>query len=174
MNWLKLLKAARCDTAATVLLRGDKVLMLQRGMSAPWCPGKWNLPGGVLNPLESPEQAALRECQEETGITPQGLTELFQINIQGCPVTFFVGHTSDDPQQGDNENENPNWLSIDEALALDCVPGVHRALRQARSSLHGYQGKDFPPSEPPQPFQFTPSLNTPASPYSASQARLVS
>lgn len=32
--------------------------------------GKWNFPGGKINPSETSESAAIRESQEETGLRP--------------------------------------------------------------------------------------------------------
>jgi mutator protein MutT len=50
------------------LLRDDKILqaMKKRGFGA----GKWNGPGGKAESGESAAQAAIRECQEEIGVTP--------------------------------------------------------------------------------------------------------
>ena len=56
------------DTAAVVIIRNNKALILQRGYTAPWMPGKWNLPGGGIDENETPEIAAKREALEETSI----------------------------------------------------------------------------------------------------------
>lgn len=55
----------------TFILRGSELLLIvkKRGLGA----GKINAPGGRLEPGETPEQAAVRETQEEVGLTPLGL-----------------------------------------------------------------------------------------------------
>ena len=63
------------DIHTTIMLvtANHKVLlaMKKRGFGT----GKWNGPGGKLEPGESPLDAAVRECFEEVGITPQDATE---------------------------------------------------------------------------------------------------
>lgn len=53
---------------ACVIMRGGKVLLLRRGETAPRDPGVWALPGGVVNDGETPDDAVVREVQEETGL----------------------------------------------------------------------------------------------------------
>lgn len=50
------------------VFRGDEILLIEklRGLGA----GKVNGPGGRINPGETAVQAAVRETQEEVGITP--------------------------------------------------------------------------------------------------------
>ena len=60
------------DTAVLTFVRsGGKLLLIlkKRGLGH----GKFNAPGGRLEPGETPEQAAVRETQEEVGLTPLGL-----------------------------------------------------------------------------------------------------
>jgi 8-oxo-dGTP pyrophosphatase MutT (NUDIX family) len=45
---------------------GDKILWIRRGI--PPAVGKWAMPGGFMESDETPEAAATRELEEETGI----------------------------------------------------------------------------------------------------------
>ena len=47
-----------------------EILILRRGKTAPWKPGVWSLPGGVVEKGESVLIAGLRELKEETDLEP--------------------------------------------------------------------------------------------------------
>jgi mutator protein MutT len=55
-------------TTLILLIDDDRVLlaMKKRGFGK----GRWNGAGGKLEPGETPEEACIRECQEEIGMTP--------------------------------------------------------------------------------------------------------
>mgnify|MGYP001187624926 CR=1 FL=1 len=60
------------DVAVLTFIRSGGQLLLilkKRGLGC----GKFNAPGGRLEPGETPEQAAVRETQEEVGVTPRHL-----------------------------------------------------------------------------------------------------
>lgn len=63
------------DDVATLLfiVAGSRVLLIRkkRGLGA----GKINAPGGRLEPGETPLLAAIREVEEEIGVTPEQITE---------------------------------------------------------------------------------------------------
>lgn len=47
----------------------DRCLLLRRSMQSKFFGGKWDLPGGKVDPGESFDAAMLRETREETGLT---------------------------------------------------------------------------------------------------------
>lgn len=61
------------------LVRDDEVLlaMKKRGFGA----GRWNGVGGKLDEEESIEQALIRECQEEIGVTPTLYEQVAEITF---------------------------------------------------------------------------------------------
>ena len=61
------------------LVQGDEVLlaMKKRGFGA----GRWNGVGGKLDAGETVEQALVRECQEEIGVTPTQFVKVADITF---------------------------------------------------------------------------------------------
>ena len=55
------------NAASVALIDRDKVLLIQRARKPYF--GMWSLPGGRLEPGETPEQAAEREIREEVGLS---------------------------------------------------------------------------------------------------------
>ena len=60
--------------ASVAIVRRDDLLLIQR--NRPPSEGLWTLPGGRLEPGETPEQCAIREVHEELGLTLYGLRPL--------------------------------------------------------------------------------------------------
>ncbi|GAA2746257.1 NUDIX hydrolase [Kitasatospora cinereorecta] len=57
---------ARAGVAAAIVTREDRVLLVRRKVSEGQL--SWQFPAGEIEPGESPEQAAVRETGEETGL----------------------------------------------------------------------------------------------------------
>ncbi len=53
-----------------MLLRDSKILLGKRASGQLLYPDVWDLPGGHLEPGELPDQALIRELEEELGIVP--------------------------------------------------------------------------------------------------------
>lgn len=96
--------------AATVIGQRDgKLLLVKR--AAPPAVGEWCLPGGFIEKGEMPQEAALRELKEETGLTASGLS-FFQF----CPfpsglhgevmvMAYVADSLTGTPEAGDDASE---------------------------------------------------------------------
>ena len=64
----------------------DRVLLEQRSDDGGWC-----VPGGSMELGETPEEAAVRECMEETGLIPKDL-RLYDVRAgEACHFTYPNG-----------------------------------------------------------------------------------
>jgi len=96
------------------LLRGGKVLLSKRA-AAPK-KGQWDLVGGFVEGGETPEQAAAREVEEETGLRPAGLRLRGAAagSYAGAPTLnfLFTGRVSGTPKAAD-DSEELRWFPLD-------------------------------------------------------------
>ena len=89
--------------------QGPMVLLTQRTEHLSSHSGQIALPGGKLDPGESPQQAALREAHEEVGLLPS------QVEVVGTFGTYYsgsgfaispvIGLVENEPELTINENE---------------------------------------------------------------------
>jgi len=69
----------------TIIRKGDEILLVRQfrflinDMS-------WELPGGGMQAGETPEQASIRECEEEAGVLCRNVSKVFEYE-QGIDVT---------------------------------------------------------------------------------------
>jgi 8-oxo-dGTP diphosphatase len=56
------------STKVLILDDERRILVIQRSMASKGNPGKWDFPGGKIDPGETLEQGLLREVAEETGL----------------------------------------------------------------------------------------------------------
>ena len=121
-------------SAVIVLNETGQILLLRRGKTAPWEPGKWSLPGGVIDPGETPEQAAIRETYEEVGIRINQIKKLKVIDSgEGWAIAFFIckdwsGTPELKETHGVLENDQMAWADKNELKRYRFVPTVSEAL----------------------------------------------
>ena len=107
---------------------GPEVLLVRRNPDARFMGGAWVFPGGALKRDESPEQAGLRELEEEAGIEPDGDEDAlvpFSRWITPAEVklrfdTFFYVVRAPDGTQATVDGEecvDSTWIRPADALA---------------------------------------------------------
>jgi 8-oxo-dGTP pyrophosphatase MutT (NUDIX family) len=104
-----------------------RVLLLLRGPTAPWMPNRWNLPGGGIEPGESPHEAAMRELWEETNLRALALSPITQIDDL---VVLYADHWTGRVRLADGENVRSAWVPRQIAWTWDLIPPQREALRR--------------------------------------------
>ena len=98
-----------CDRERQKLL----LIMKKKGLGK----GKFNAPGGRLEPGETPLQAAIRECREEVSLTPLAPEKRMELHFQftsGYALygeAFFTDSWEGEAQPSDEAD--PFWYDLD-------------------------------------------------------------
>ncbi|MFL5606995.1 MAG: NUDIX hydrolase [Gemmatimonadaceae bacterium] len=129
---------------------GWRVLALQRSLTTR-CPTAWETVHGRIEPGEEPEQAAMREVREETGLAVE---RLYNVSVQPfylhkthtvqLSVCFAAFVTPGAPVITGEEHSRFEWLTPDQALERFVWPRERMALREV---LHLLRGGDAGPVE---------------------------
>ena len=120
-------------SASTAVWRGDRVLLVQRA-HAPYA-GVWSLPGGKIEAGETARGTALRELQEETGLSA-ALGDVADVVDVIDPVRHFViivfaaRWLSGEPALND-EAMAAKWFTLGEAESLPTTDGLVDALTRS-------------------------------------------
>ena len=121
---------------------GWRVLVMQRSLDTR-CPTAWETVHGHIEPGEQPQDAAIRELREETGLAA---TRLYNVTVQ--PFYLHVTNTVQmavvfaafvaEPGEVTTgaEHSRAEWLSVDDALARFAWPREREALREIVQLLH--------------------------------------
>lgn len=119
-----------------------QVLLIERGIEP--FKGKWAFPGGFLNPDETAEEGALRELQEETGLTGAYIEQFHcYTDPQRDPrdrvitIAYYALVKIQDVKGGDDAAK-AQWHAIDQVpqLAFDHDRILRDAMRQLRERIH--------------------------------------
>lgn len=117
----------------------NKVLVVEKHRPA-WQKGRLNLVGGKIEPAETPEQAVIRELQEETGFTDiQDVREMGRIvdhsEVIHCMFAYLASGSEIRPREC--ETERPQWVlwsSLQEDPRL--IPNLRVIIPLMRSGVH--------------------------------------
>ncbi|MEO5304894.1 MULTISPECIES: NUDIX domain-containing protein [Corynebacterium] len=121
--------------AGLFLVAGDEVLLQHR---ATWTNngGTWGIPGGARDKPESPEQAALRETEEETGISPADVEVLDAVVTagpfsEGWTYTTVLARTVSGQRLATTANEESaelRWVPFGQVEELELLKPFREAL----------------------------------------------
>ena len=128
--------SARAAMAAGVLVAGGRVLLGLRRADRASYPGVWDLPGGHVEPGESPRATARRELHEELGIDAdlgapwrRLVDDDLDVELSLWRVRGWAGVVRN---AADHEHERLGWFTADELGALDLAhPSYVALLREA-------------------------------------------
>ena len=116
------------DRSQSMVIRGNRILLVEHQLF-----GRdfFNLPGGGIEENETPEQAALRELEEECqvkGTLVRPLTVEYKPDLESRVFTFLVEIPEDavakagiDPELPANEHSiiGVKWMRLDEIAERD-------------------------------------------------------
>ena len=111
-------------------------------------PPVWALPKGLIGPGEKPEQAALREVEEETGVQARLVTKLGDIRYVYTwdgervfkVVSFYLlryrtGRLGELPPEHAHEVAEVRWLPLEDAPRLLAYKGERDMAEKALDRL---------------------------------------
>lgn len=114
IDWMRWTPSERATLLFVV--RDGKILLIhkKKGLGA----GKVNGPGGRIEPGESPRDAAIREVQEELGITPLNVQQRGELRFQFVDGFSILGYVfvADDCDAAPRETDEalPLWTPLDQ------------------------------------------------------------
>ena len=114
----------------------------------------WTLPKGLVDKGESPEETALREVSEETGLKGRILCPIEPVsywyyikdeNVK-CKKTVFyylIEYIGGNIEDHDDEVEETRWVRLDEAESRLTYKGDKEVLRKAIGMLKDFQSQNL-------------------------------
>jgi 8-oxo-dGTP diphosphatase len=114
------------DLACGIFMRNGLIFIVRRASHKRWYPDRWDVIGGHVEKGESVEEALIRECVEEVGLTPTQYASLAQLpepeetghkraHYHVYLITEWMGG---DPKLLGDEHTEMRWVAPSEAAAL--------------------------------------------------------
>ncbi len=121
------------DVVAAVFTDGDRVLACRRD-GGRYAAGRWEFPGGKLEPGEDPDSALEREIAEELGVEVEvgELLDRSTTMVEGTEITlacYFVRSLGALPEHS-SDHDQLGWFLRDRLVWLDWAPPDLPAVRR--------------------------------------------
>ena len=115
-------------TAIVIFDEQDRVLIVKRAKRSHWMPERWGLPGGRMEPGETPPEAVIRETKEEVNLDVRNIDEL---QIKSEHGIYFTTREYSGTVTLSDEHTDFAWASPDELSSYDTTPNLELRVRDA-------------------------------------------
>jgi 8-oxo-dGTP diphosphatase len=129
----------RNGAAGLLLAHPEAGVLLQLRVEWSHFGGTWGLPGGARKAGETPEQAAVREADEEASVPPEAVhvldTRVFDVGYWSYTTVVAKASRLFDPVMGDAESADLRWVAFAEVAELPLHPGFEASWPELRATL---------------------------------------
>lgn len=121
-----------------LLMKGSEILLARR-FNTGWQDGNYGLPAGHLEPNETIKQGAIREMQEEVGITIKSedveyIHTMHRMN-RYIDLFFVCSNWEGTPKITEADKcDDVQWFSLD-SLPENIIPSVRHAILQYKNGV---------------------------------------
>ena len=113
------------DAIVSVITRGDKILLIERGPSTPFA-GWWGPVSGKVDPGESQETAVARESLEEVGLAVRPIRKVWE-NVSSSGRYrlhwWLAEYVSGELALDAREASAARWLGVEETTRMKIFEG---------------------------------------------------
>lgn len=132
------MRAVLTDLGVAACLIKNEAILLVKEASGPQ-KGRWGMPKGTVDEGELPSFAALRELEEECGISGTikkmiGVRECLIRNIPAIFIVYLVDYDSADVTIDNDEIEDYGWFELNGFESIDWISSAMRELATAALS----------------------------------------
>ena len=137
-------------TVGVVIIRNNKVLMVHHKKHDTWL-----FPGGHIEKNETPDDAAVREVKEETGLTFKFLqfgslkyeykdakslalplhSNIHNVGDHNHYCFYYLGTCSSDEVKVSHESNDVKWFTESELDSLLLIPGIKKLAKLGFNSM---------------------------------------
>ena len=139
---------AGCIVVGAILFENTAILLGKRADMRTAYPGVWDVFGGHVEQHEAPEQALVRELQEELGITPVAFVEVAVIEVGAVDDShadpterceFHLYHVTQWTGKPENllleEHSEIRWVPLADVAALEIASPAYLPLFHRLASI---------------------------------------